>query len=791
MNVLRSCLVSKIPKSSLYPQYSLRTISTTSVRDKALQNFKRPSIEEIGVPKESWKRVYERNQKKYNRQLLIGVLTAGLSIGVVGATVNFNATPSFLYDVKYKTVLPVIEKTEEDEALDTDSAIINELTIEEEEQVGELIEEPVIETKVEEVTSAPEPVVDEVVAEPVPEEVIAEPIAEEIKTEVITDPPVVQEETPVEEIKTEEVITDPPVVQEETPVEETKTEEVITDPPVVQEETPVEEIKTEEVITEPSPVVEEVIPEPPAVVEEASPEPVAEPEAVVEQVVEPVVEQVSVEEESGPAPVLPTIVLEPLPESVPYLLVGAGTAAFAACRSIKSRDPTAKILIIGDEARLPYMRPPLSKELWFVNDQQSKEDLMFKQWNGKERSLYFKNQPFYTPINELEESSKGGISVATGRKVVKIDTVAQVAHLEDGAQVKYEKCLLATGGKPKSPTFLSSASDEIKEHVTLFRNVADFYKLDKIVDSAKSVTILGGGFLGSELACAFGQRAKIGELEVFQAYQENGNMAKVLPEYLSEWTTSKVQSEGVTTVPNSRIKNITKNSEGRLLLDLSNKTIETDHVVVAYGIEPDSGLAEASGIKVDAEHGGFLVNEQFEACPNLWVAGDAASFLDPQLGRRRVEHHDHAVVSGRLAGENMTGADKAYTHQSMFWSDLGPEVGYEAIGIVDSKLPTVGVFAKATDLDTPKAVVTKSDEFDRSKSEEQATVVTPTVTEPQADGQDYGKGIIFYLKEEKIVGMVLWNVFNRMNIARRVLKEGKNYEDLTEVAKLFNIHSNE
>jgi len=750
MNVLRSCLVSKIPKSSLYPQYSLRTISTTSVRDKALQNFKRPSIEEIGVPKESWKRVYERNQKKYNRQLLIGVLTAGLSIGVVGATVNFNATPSFLYDVKYKTVLPVIEKTEEDEALDTDSAIINELTIEEEEPVGEVIEEPVIETKVEEVTSAPEPVVDEVVAEPVPDEVIAEPIAEEIKTE-----------------------------------------EVITDPPVVQEETPVEEIKTEEVITEPSPVVEEVIPEPPAVVEEASPEPVAEPEAVVEQVAEPVVEQVIVEEESAPSPVLPTIVLEPLPESVPYLLVGAGTAAFAACRSIKSRDPTAKILIIGDEARLPYMRPPLSKELWFVNDQQSKEDLMFKQWNGKERSLYFKNQPFYTPINELEESSKGGISVATGRKVVKIDTVAQVAHLEDGAKVKYEKCLLATGGKPKSPTFLSSASDEIKEHVTLFRNVADFYKLDKIIDSAKSVTILGGGFLGSELACAFGQRAKIGELEVFQAYQENGNMAKVLPEYLSEWTTSKVQSEGVTTVPNSRIKNITKNSEGRLLLDLSNKTIETDHVVVAYGIEPDSGLAEASGIKVDAEHGGFLVNEQFEACPNLWVAGDAASFLDPQLGRRRVEHHDHAVVSGRLAGENMTGADKAYTHQSMFWSDLGPEVGYEAIGIVDSKLPTVGVFAKATDLDTPKAVVTKSDEFDRSKSEEQATVVTPTVTEPEADGQDYGKGIIFYLKEEKIVGMVLWNVFNRMNIARRVLKEGKNYEDLTEVAKLFNIHSNE
>lgn len=76
-------------------------------------------------------------------------------------------------------------------------------------------------------------------------------------------------------------------------------------------------------------------------------------------------------------------------------------------------------------------------------------------------------------------------------------------------------------------------------------------------------------------------------------------------------------------------------------------------------------------------------------------AGDAACFYDPKLGRRRVEHHDHAVVSGRLAGENMTGAKKPYWHQSMLWSDLGASVGYEAIGLVDSSLPTVSVFAKA------------------------------------------------------------------------------------------------
>lgn len=75
------------------------------------------------------------------------------------------------------------------------------------------------------------------------------------------------------------------------------------------------------------------------------------------------------------------------------------------------------------------------------------------------------------------------------------------------------------------------------------------------------------------------------------------------------------------------------------------------------------------------------------------------------------------MVTGRLAGENMTGARKPYSHQSMFWSDLGPDVGYEAIGIVDSSLPTVAVFAKATEKDSPKAVVTTTDQGVRSDTE--------------------------------------------------------------------------
>lgn len=143
----------------------------------------------------------------------------------------------------------------------------------------------------------------------------------------------------------------------------------------------------------------------------------------------------------------------------------------------------------------------------------------------------------------------------------------------------------------------------------------------------------------------------------------------------------------------------------------------------------------------------------------------------------------------------MTGAAKPYLHQSMFWSDLGPDVGYEAIGRVDSSLPTVGVFAKATDKDNPKAVVTETNDNLRSATEESAKPVDQTTKSSdeskknsKTDSDQYGKGVIFYLKNDIVVGIVLWNVFNRMSLARQVLKEERKYDDLNEVAKLFNIH---
>lgn len=494
-----------------------------------------------------------------------------------------------------------------------------------------------------------------------------------------------------------------------------------------------------------------------------------------------------------------------VPGHVPYLIVGAGTASVAAFRAIKSADATAKILVVSGEGEEPYMRPPLSKELWYSDDPDTPKLLRFKQWNGKIRSVHFEHPQYYTPTNELTTRPNGGVSLLKNKSIVKIDPTYRMAFLDDGTAIHYDKCLLATGGRPKSLPALDRAGPEVHSHTTLFRGVSDYRSLEKVVSKGKHVTIIGGGFLGSELACAIGHKSKKAGGSVSQVFPESGNMGKVLPEYLCRWTTQKVRNEGVDVITNTYVKKASAKPNGKISLELNNgKIMETDHVVVAVGLAPNVDLAATSGLEVNEKHGGFLVDAELQARTNLWAAGDAACFYDVRLGRRRVEHHDHAIVSGRLAGENMTGEGKPYWHQSMFWSDLGPEVGYEAIGIVDSSLPTVGVFAKATHKDTPKAVVEETGEGIRSVTETEATSgpIPPSAVgdkvadlkhssepHPPTDGEQYGKGVVFYLRDKKVVGVLLWNVFNRMPIARKVLKEGKSYEDLSEVAKLFNLHS--
>lgn len=450
------------------------------------------------------------------------------------------------------------------------------------------------------------------------------------------------------------------------------------------------------------------------------------------------------------------------PENVTYLLIGGGTASFSAFRSLKAKDARAKILIVSGEEVVPYMRPPLTKELWYSERTDvSDSELMFKGLSGRERNLFFEKEAFYTPLDSLEFNEKGGTSVLTGHEVIDLDAEKKIATLDDGRKIKFEKCLIATGGSPKQ---LSVFDGFGKDHVSTFRSVQDYKSLEKLVSNGqvKSVAVIGGGFLGSELAYSLNIKSKEKKLglKITQIIAEKGILMKILPEYLSNWAVTKLKAEGIQVLNESKVQYATlENGKVKIQTD-QGANFEFDHVVVSVGIQPNNQLAQKAGLEIDVENGGILANSKLKSSnKSFFVAGDVASYFHSDIGKKiQLGHHDNAISTGRLAGENMAGGEKDTSGLLMFWSDLGMEVGVEGIGVIDSSLETVGVYARSDD-------------------------------KKEASEDNFDRGVVFYKDENEIVvGVLMWNIFNHMAVARKVVRENRKYEDLTEVAKLFNLY---
>ncbi|XKL61105.1 hypothetical protein PGB90_008162 [Kerria lacca] len=410
----------------------------------------------------------------------------------------------------------------------------------------------------------------------------------------------------------------------------------------------------------------------------------------------------------------------------------------------------------------------------------------------EEICLFFEPDDFYIAIKDLENERKGGVAVARGWTVTKIDARNKKVILEDGTEIEYDKCLLATGNQSKNTLTFETSSLEIGNKILLFRNIDDFQKLYKIInDGAKSLVIIGNNLLGSELAYALSKN----KVKVTQIFSDEGNLWKILPKYLSLWTTENIRSQGVEIISNVDIQTASLSTDKKhieLTVNTKNanneniNTILADYIILVDDSVSNTALADTSNLEIDQNLGGFVVNDELLVHSDLYAAGDCISYYDPLLGRRRFQHHDHAINSGRLAGENMTGAQKSYLHQPMFWSEIGPHIVFEAIGMVDSSLPTVAVYALSNNEADNKNKI-ESDKTDvNTENKKQHSNIGVTLLK---EGEDYTKGVIFYLRNNLIVGILLWNVFNRTTLARQVLKEQKQFQDLNEVAKLFNIHS--
>ena len=201
------------------------------------------------------------------------------------------------------------------------------------------------------------------------------------------------------------------------------------------------------------------------------------------------------------------------------------------------------------------------------------------------------------------------------------------------------------------------------------------------------VAVVGGGFIGSEIAAALTTNG----CRVTMLFPEPGIGSRLFPAELASSVNEYYREKGVDVLAEELVSSIALHDDVFRIETQSGRVVDADAVVAGLGIVPNTGLAEAAGLEVDD---GIVVDDRGRAGgrDDVFAAGDVARFPVPALGgTRRVEHEDHANTHGRLVGANMAGADTPYDHLPFFYSDLF-ELGYEAVGDVDSRLETTAVW---------------------------------------------------------------------------------------------------
>jgi 3-phenylpropionate/trans-cinnamate dioxygenase ferredoxin reductase component len=320
---------------------------------------------------------------------------------------------------------------------------------------------------------------------------------------------------------------------------------------------------------------------------------------------------------------------------VEHLIIGGGVAAAKAAEGLRAAGGEGTTVVMTAEPELPYERPPLSKD--FLRGEAGREK---------------------TRTHDEAWYREHGVEVLLATRASTLDPATSTVTTEVGDQLRYGGVVLATGAKP----IRLGLPGEDLEGVYYLRTVEDSERLRAAISRAETMVVIGGGFIGAEVAASATQmdtRVTLLELaETLWTRAVGPQMGRFFEEFLRD--------RGVHVRTRSGAERLEGDGGVEAVVLPGGSRLHADVVVIGVGVRPDVELAERAGLPVDD---GILVDEQLRAADRVWAAGDVANAAHPQFGRVRIEHWAEALNQGLIAGRNLAGVGARYDRVPYFYSD--------------------------------------------------------------------------------------------------------------------------
>ena len=318
------------------------------------------------------------------------------------------------------------------------------------------------------------------------------------------------------------------------------------------------------------------------------------------------------------------------------LILGAGQSAVYAASEIRKHDTDSIIKIFNEENYLPYERPPLSKD-FLLNEKKEDEFLFFSKDFYEEKRI------------ELINS-----------KIISADFKNKLVFTNDNLQFSYDKLLIATGSTNRQLKF-----DEVTDSNILYlRDIKDAKKIKEKISKVNKVAIIGGGFIGLEIASSLNQQNKsVNIIEI-----SNQLMGRMIPSEIANLVQAEHKKYGNKLFLNNKIKNIKKiNDTYKITLD-NNVSIDAEIIIAGVGSLPATEMFNNSDLKIE---NGILTNEYCEtSIKDIYAAGDVSNFYHPLYKKNiRLESYQHAQNQGISAGKNIVGIQSEYRSIPWMWSN--------------------------------------------------------------------------------------------------------------------------